>query len=85
MTLRFGNTVRLAPADRWRLMMLTDADDPGAIDTFAALKAFLEHHRERVWGNSEDAQRLRRRLRYEWQSLSPGAGFAVAKRRAKRA
>lgn len=85
MTLRFGNKIRLAPADRWRLMMLTEAEDPGEIATFAALKLFLEFRRLRVWGNSNEAQFRRRRLRQEWQRLSPGAGFSVPKTRAKRA
>lgn len=85
MTLRFGNKIRLAPADRWRLMMLTEADDPGEITTVAALKLFLEFHRLRVWGNSNEAQFRRRRLRQEWQRLSPGVGFSVPKARAKRA
>lgn len=85
MTLRFGAKVWLAPADRWRLMVLTETEDPGPITTFAALKQFLEFHRERVWGNSNAAQFRRWRLREEWRRLAPGAGFPVAKARAKRA
>lgn len=85
MTLRFGNKVRLAPADRWRLMMLTGAEDPGEIVTFAALKQFLEFHLQLVWGNSNDAQFRRKRLREEWRQLAPGAGFSTPKARATRA
>lgn len=74
MTIRFGENIRLASRDRWRLQEIT-LRDPGGIDLFEALYNFLEWHRTRVRGKSKEAEFLRWLMAREWKRLSPGAGF----------
>ena len=49
MTIRFGNQVRLASRDRFRLMLLLERD-PGDIVSFAQLQALMQKHRATVRG-----------------------------------
>ena len=58
MTIRFGNQVRLASRDRFRLMLLIERD-PGDIVSFAELQALMQRHRAQVQGVSRDAEFLR--------------------------
>lgn len=74
MTIRFGDNVRLASCDRWRLWKITQ-HDPGEIESFKALCDFLEWHRARVRGQSKEAAFLRWLMEREWNRLSPGAGY----------
>lgn len=74
MTIRFGDRVRLASRDRNRLRDIT-LHEPGEIETFGALFAFLERHRARVRGKLKDAHFLRWLMAREWNRLSPGAGY----------
>jgi hypothetical protein len=73
-TIRFGDKVRLASRDRWRLCKIT-LRDPGDIDSFEALRNFLEWHRARIRGKSEEAEFLRWLITREWNRLSSGAGY----------
>ncbi|HRD35369.1 MAG TPA: hypothetical protein PLR02_14080 [Rhodocyclaceae bacterium] len=58
MTIRFGDQVRLASRDRFRLMLLIERD-PGEIVSFAQLQALMQQHRATVQGVSREAEFLR--------------------------
>ena len=74
MTIRFGDQVRLASRDRFRLMLLIERD-PGDIVSFAQLKAFMQQHRAKVRGVSREAEFLRWLTDREWNRLAPGSGY----------
>jgi hypothetical protein len=74
MTIRFGNQVRLASRDRFRLMLLIERD-PGHIVSFAELQALMQRHRAQVRGVSRDAEFLRWLMDREWNRLAPGSGY----------
>ena len=77
MTLRFGNQVRLASRDRFRLTLLIERD-PGDIVSFAQLQALMQRHRANVRGISRDAEFLRWLMDREWNRLAPGSGYREA-------
>lgn len=77
MTIRYGDKIRLASRDRWRLQKIT-LRDPGELESFNALYNFLEWHRVRVRGKSKDAEFLRWLMEREWNRLSAGYGYAKA-------
>lgn len=74
MTIRFGNQIRLASRDRFRLMLLIERD-PGDIVSFAELQALMQRHRAQVRGVSRDAEFLRWLMDREWNRLGPGSGY----------
>jgi hypothetical protein len=74
MTIRFGNQVRLASRDRFRLMLLLERD-PGDIVSFAQLQALMQQHRATVRGVSREAEFLRWLMDREWNRLAPGSGY----------
>lgn len=74
MTIRFGDQVRLATRDRFRLMLLIERD-PGDIVSFAQLQALMQRHRAHVRGVSRDAEFLRWLMDREWNRLGPGSGY----------
>ena len=74
MTIRFGDQVRLASRDRFRLMLLIERD-PGDIVSFAELQALMQRHRAQVRGVSRDAEFLRWLMDREWNRLGPGSGY----------
>ena len=74
MTIRFGNQIRLASRDRFRLMLLIERD-PGDIVSFAELQALMQRHRAQVLGVSRDAEFLRWLMDREWNRLGPGSGY----------
>ena len=74
MTIRFGNQVRLASRDRFRLMLLLERD-PGDIVSFAQLQALMHQHRATVRGVSREAEFLRWLMDREWNRLAPGSGY----------
>ncbi len=75
MTIRFGDQVRLASRDRFRLMLLIERD-PGDIESFAQLQALMQQHRATVHGVSREAEFLRWLLMdREWNRLAPGSGY----------
>lgn len=76
MTLRFGDTIRLASRDRRRLQLLLERD-PGDIVSFAQLQAVMQQHRATVRGVSRDAEFLRWLMDREWNRLEPGSGYQV--------
>ena len=51
MTIRFGDQIRLASRDRFRLKLLTSRD-PGDIVSFDQLRALMQRHRSKVRGVS---------------------------------
>jgi len=73
-TIRFGNQIRLASRDRFRLMLLIERD-PGDIVSFAELQALMQRHRAQVLGVSRDAEFLRWLMDREWNRLGPGSGY----------
>jgi hypothetical protein len=74
MTIRFGNQVRLASRDRFRLMLLLERD-PGDIVSFAQLQALMQQHRATVQGVSREAEFLRWLMDREWNRLALGSGY----------
>lgn len=74
MTIRFGDQVRLASRDRFRLMLLIE-HDPGDIVSFVELQALMQRHRAKVQGVSREAEFLRWLMDREWNRLAPGSGY----------
>ncbi len=74
MTLRFGDQVRLASRDRFRLMLLIERD-PGNIVSFAQLQTLMQRQRANVQGVSREAEFLRWLMDREWNRLAPGSGY----------
>lgn len=77
MTIRFGDQVRLASRDRFRLMLLLERD-PGDIVSFAQLQALMQQHRATVQGVSREAEFLRWLMDREWNRLAPGSGYRAS-------
>lgn len=74
MTIRFGDRVRLASRDRFRLMLLIERD-PGDIVSFDQLQALMQRQRAQVQGVSREAEFPRWLMDREWNRLSPRSGY----------
>ena len=75
MTIRFGDRIRLASRDRFRLTLLT-SHDPGGIVSFDQLRAFMRRHRSKVRGVSRDAEFVRLLMDREWSRLEADSAYS---------